>query len=185
MSVRSTTTIGSGSLLPFMTSVIRGIDRLSEWQGKITSFLILVATLQVCYELVLRYAFNSPTTWGLELTLYLCATTYLMAGAYAEYHNAHIRVDIYYNRWSRRARAFFDLLVTDLLFFFFCGVLVWQSALWLAEAINQNLTSGSIWDPVIWPMRLVMLMGASFLWLAGFGKFLRDLLMAIFGKKID
>lgn len=176
---------GSASSPSGLTVILQGIDRICEWQGKITAFVILVATLQVCYELVLRYFFNSPTTWGLELTLYLCSTTYMMSGAYAEYHNAHIRVDIYYNRWRRRTRAFFDLLVTDLLFFFFCGVLVWQSVVWLLEAVSQKLTSGTIWDPVIWPMRLVILLGAFLLLLSGFAKFLRDFHMAVLGKKID
>ena len=160
-------------------AILNGIDRISEWEGKIFSFLIVVATIQVCFELILRYVFNAPTTWGLEMTLYLCSTTYVMSGAYAERYNAHIKVDIFYNRWSPRTRAFFDLMVTDTLLMFFCTVLTWQSALWFWEAVSQGLTSGTIWDPPIWPMRLVILIGAFFLLLAAFGKSVRDLLVVI------
>ena len=160
-------------------ALLHFIDRVSEWEGKIFSFLIVVATIQVCFELILRYIFNAPTTWGLEMTLYLCSTTYVMSGAYAERYSAHIKVDIFYNRWSPRTRAFFDLMVTDTLFMFFCTVLTWQSAVWLWEAVSQGLTSGTIWDPPIWPMRLVILLGAVFLLLAAFGKSVRDLLLVI------
>ena len=112
----------------------------------------MIATFQDCYELVLRYAINAPTQWGLEMTLYLCATTYIMAGAYAERLNAHIKVDVIYNRWSPRGQALFDLIVSGSLFFFFCGLLVWHSAVWFWDGVSQGLTSGTAWDPVVWPM---------------------------------
>ena len=162
-----------------MAVVLKAIDRLSEWGGKITSILILVATAQVCYELTLRYVFDTPTAWGLEMTLYLCSTTYVISGAYATLYDAHIRVDIFYNRWSRRTRSFFDLVITGFLFYFFTGVLVWQSALWFWEAYTEKLTSGTIWDPPIWPMRLIILVGAVMLMLSGAAKSIRDILIVI------
>ncbi len=155
--------------------VLRLIDRLNEHVGQLASFLILIATFQICYELVLRYVMNRPTTWGLEMTLYLCSTTYVMSGGYAERFNAHIRVDIFYSRWSRRTQAQFDLLITGSLFFFFCGVLVWHSAVWFWESVSEGLTSGTIWDPPLWPMRLVIVLGSVALLIAGIGKSLRDL----------
>ena len=122
-----------------LAGILRFIDRFSQHEGQVASFLIVVATIQICYELVLRYVFNVPTIWGLEVTLYLCATTYVMAGAYAERYNAHIRVDIFYSRWKPRTRALFDLFVTDVLFFFFVGALLWYSAAWFWEAWAQGL----------------------------------------------
>ena len=158
---------------------LRLIDHISEWEGKIFSFLVVVATLQVCYELVLRYVFNAPTTWGLELTLYLCSTTYIMAGAYAMRYDAHIRIDVFYSRWRPRTQALCDLFLADVLFFIFCGLLVWYSGAWLWEALTEGLTAGTIWDPPIWPMRFVVLLGAVFLLLSGIGKFISHLVTAI------
>ena len=167
-----------------IAGVLKAIDGLSEWGGKITSILILVATAQVCYELILRYVFNAPTTWGLEMTLYLCSTTYVISGAYATRYDAHIRVDIFYNRWRRRTRSIFDLVITGFLFYFFTGVLVWQSALWFWEAWADNLTSGTIWDPPIWPMRLILLVGAVMLMLSGVAQSIRDILI-VMGREGD
>ena len=156
------------------------IDKISEWEGKSLSLLFVVATLQVCFELVLRYVFNAPTTWGLEMTIYLCAVTYVMGGAYA--FNSHIQVDLFYMRWSPKTRAVVDLFVTDLLFFFFCGVLVWLSGAWAWNAFTKGLTSGTIWDPPIWPMKSVLFFGSLLLLLQGVCKFLRDLTTA-FNRK--
>ncbi|SDP32572.1 TRAP transporter small permease subunit [Desulforhopalus singaporensis] len=168
----------------FIETVIRGIDRFSDLQGKIFSFLALAATLQICYELVMRYFFNAPTTWGLEMTVYLCGSIYLMTGAYAQRHGLHIRVDVFYCRWRTRTRAWFDLLVTDLLLFFFSGVLLWHSSLWFWEALSQGLTSGTIWDPPIWPMRLMLVAGAGVLMISGIPKFLRDLVKAVWNVRL-
>ena len=159
------------------------IQNITEWEGKIFSFLLVVATLQVCYELVLRYVFNAPTTWGLELTLYLCSTTYIMAGAYAGRYDAHIRIDVFYSRWKPRTQALCDLFLSNILFFVFCGLLVWHSAVWLWEAVTQGLTSGTIWDPPIWPMRVVILLGSLFLLLSGIGRFISDIVTAIQNRR--
>lgn len=167
-----------------MEKLLSAIDRLSEYQGKIFSFLLVVATLQICYELTRRYLFNAPTDWGLELTEFFCATTYVMAGAYAYALDAHIRVDVFYTKWSPRTRAVVDVFVTDLVFFFFCGVLVWQSALWAWEAMTQGITTGTVWDPPVWPLRLVLFVGSLTLFLQGTAKFVRDLIVG-FGKGSD
>jgi len=168
-----------------VTIITHIIDRISERGGQITSFLIAVAAVQICFELILRYIFNAPTTWGLDMTIYLCGTTYIMSGAYAEHLNAHIKVDVFYDRWSLGTQAILDLVITDMMILLFCGALTWQSADWFWEAIIQGTTSGTIWDPPIWPMRLVLLTGAFFMLLSGFGKFLHDLDVVIYNQKSE
>lgn len=161
---------------------MRVIDRVSEYQGKVFSLLLVVATFQICFELTLRYVFNAPTDWGLELTEFFCAATYVMAGAYAYLYDSHIRVDIFYMKWSPRRRAMMDLFVTNPVFLIFCGVLVWESGKWFAESLTQHLTSGSIWDPPVWPMRLILFLGSLTLFLQGTVKVIRDL-REVFGER--
>jgi len=168
-----------------MEKVLRFIDRLSEYQGKLFSFLLVIATLQISYELTRRYFFNSPTDWGLEATEWLCAVTYVMGGAFAHLTDDHIKVDLFYMNWSRHTKALVDVCVGHLVFFFFLGVLVWQSGLWLLESITQGITTGSAWDPPVWPMRLVLLVGSLMLLLQGIAKFIRDLQVAVKGGRSE
>jgi TRAP-type mannitol/chloroaromatic compound transport system permease small subunit len=162
----------------------RLVLKISEYQGKIFSFLILIAALQICYELFLRYFLNSPTAWGLELSIYLCATTYIMGGAYAARYDAHIRIDIFYAMWPKRVRALVDLFFANVFFFIFNGSLVWFSALWLWEAIEGNLTSGSAWSPPVWPMRLIILTGSSVLLLTGIIRLISDV-FTVLGYEVE
>jgi TRAP-type mannitol/chloroaromatic compound transport system permease small subunit len=158
------------------------IDRISEWTGKLFSYLLLVATAVVVYEVVRRYVFNAPSTFGLELTIYLCAITYLIGGAYALLYDAHVKVDLFYLRWSPRVRAIMDLVMSP---FFYIGVcaIVYVGAMWTARAIAGGVTSGSTWDPDIWPMRLVIALGAFLLLMQGIAKSIRDFKVARGGKR--
>jgi len=165
-----------------MEKLVSAIDHVSEYQGKIFSVLLVVVTVQVCYEVARRYLFGAPTTWALEFTEFLCAVMYVMGGAYASVENAHIKVDVFYSKWSPKTRALVDLFVTDLVFFFFCGVLVWQSAVWAWEAITTGITTGSMWDPPVWPLRGLLFLGSLTLFLQGVAKFIRDIYVAL-GKR--
>ena len=76
--------------------IVSAIDKISEMEGKLASYLLVLVTFQICLELLLRYVFRMPTIWGLELSVYLCGVTYIMSGAYADRYDVHIRVDIFY-----------------------------------------------------------------------------------------
>ena len=143
-----------------MLSVMEsGVVRMS----RLFSFLVVLAAMQVCFEVVLRYAFNAPTSWGLELSTYLCGATYILSGGYASIFDAHIRVDLFYNRFSQRTRAIVDLVFCYPLLLFMIAVLAWKSALWTLEALANGTTSGTIWDPPVWPVRLALLVGVCLL----------------------
>jgi TRAP-type mannitol/chloroaromatic compound transport system permease small subunit len=164
-------------------SILRFFDLIAEWQGKIFSYFILLGTFQICFELMMRYVFESPTTWGLEMSVYLLGTTYIMAGAYAERLNSHIKVDIIFSYVSPKTEGIINVILKWPLFFFFCGSLLWYSVAWFWEAIRDGLTSGSAWDPPMWPMRLAIVLGSVVLLLAGIANFMRDMAMAVSNRK--
>ena len=156
-----------------MDTFLYVIDRISEWTGKVFSGLLLIATVVVIYEVVRRYVFNAPSTFGLELTIYLCAMTYMVGGAYALVYDSHVKVDVLYIRWSVRTRALVDLILSPI---FFAGIImmVYVGVMWTVKAIAGGVTSGSTWDPDIWPMRAMIAFGAFLLFLQGIAKSIRD-----------
>ena len=97
---------------------------------------------------------------------------------------AHISIDQINKRISPRTKAIVDIFVTNVFFFFFVGVLVWQSSIWTLEALERHATSGTVWDPPVWPMRLSLFLGAVFLALQGIAKLIRDIYTA-FGKRAE
>ncbi|MGD2112176.1 MAG: TRAP transporter small permease subunit [Gammaproteobacteria bacterium] len=93
----------------------RILDRLAELTGRVVSWLTLAMVLVTCTVVVLRYAFGIGSIALQESATYLHAAVFMLGAAYTLRHDAHVRVDIFYQRWSPRARAWVDLSGTLLL----------------------------------------------------------------------
>ena len=160
--------------------ILSSIDAISTWAGKIAGLLFLVVPLIILYEVILRYGFNAPTRWVYESTLHLCAVVYLIGGAYTLYAKGHIIIDIFYEGFSPRVRAVFDL-ITSPLFFLFCGVLLWEGTQEAWKSLLIGETSGSPWNPPVYTMRVAIAVGAFLIILQGIAKFIRDFRTVIRG----
>jgi len=101
--------------------LVRAIDRVSYWSGKAFAWLIVALTLVVCVEVFKRYILNAPTAWMFDLNNMLYGTLFMMTGAYALAHGAHVRADFVYGRLSPRTQAALDLALYFL--FFVPGIL--------------------------------------------------------------
>jgi TRAP-type mannitol/chloroaromatic compound transport system permease small subunit len=92
------------------------IDRLSEWSGKLCSWLIVILTLVICVEVFKRYILNAPTAWIFDLTGMLYGTLFMMCGAYTLSQNGHVRGDFLYGSMRPRIQASLDLALYILFF---------------------------------------------------------------------
>ncbi|MFC1951837.1 TRAP transporter small permease subunit, partial [Chloroflexota bacterium] len=149
----------------------------NEGAVRIVSFFILAAVMVTVYGVVRRYVFNAPTVIELELTTFLCAVTYLLAGGYAQSRDAHVRVDVLYLRWSPRGRAILRLVTIPIFFGGLCALL-WGSADWTIKAMISGEHTGSYWEPPVWPVRLLIPLGALLLILQGIVSVVRDFRIA-------
>ena len=52
-----------------MQSISRAFDALNEKIGVYSSYLILPLVGVVVYEVLMRYVFGAPTSWGFEMTI--------------------------------------------------------------------------------------------------------------------
>src|SRR3990172_7867755 len=101
--------------------LVRAIDQVSYWSGKAFAWLIVALTLVVCIEVFKRYILNAPTAWMFDLNNMLYGTLFMMTGAYALAHGAHVRADFVYGRLRPRTQAALDLALYVL--FFIPGIL--------------------------------------------------------------
>jgi len=104
------------------------IDKISMWFGKAFAWLILLMTLGMSYEVLVRYLFGRPTVWAFDLSYMMYGALFMMAGAYALSRNAHVRADFIYRLWPVRTQAIIELILYIL--FFFPGVLALTFAGW-------------------------------------------------------
>ena len=103
------------AMLNRLQQLARALDRLAELTGRSISWLTLAMVIVTLAVVVLRYAFDTGSIALQESVTYLHAAVFMLCAAYTLKHDAHVRVDIFYQRWSPRARAWVDLLGTLLL----------------------------------------------------------------------
>lgn len=104
-----------------MHRYIHFADTVSAWFGKAFAWCVVLMTLAVSYEVVVRYAFRAPTVWAFDLTYIMYGTLFMMAGAYTLSRDGHVRGDFIYRLWSARTQAKVELVLYFI--FFFPGVL--------------------------------------------------------------
>ncbi len=128
------------------------LDRLVARGGQMLSLLFLVSGAIIVYEVIARYAFNSPTSWAHETTTFICALCFAYGGCQCLARDRHIRIVIFYQQADRPARRILNIFIT-ILVTILCGMLTFaswtmvQSAFYGPEGNFRMATSGSAWDP--------------------------------------
>lgn len=168
-----------------MRSILRVVDAINEWGGKIISFLIIALIGIVIWGVVMRYIFRSPVSLALFSSQRLLLIYILMGGAYALRTRAHVNMDILYNRFSPRRRAIVDL-ATSALFFLFCAAMIWGAYIWkypIWQYVKLPPAVNPLRGIMVYPTYLWTVVATFLMLLQGLAKFIRDLATAITGRE--
>lgn len=153
----------------------KGIDTFSTKQGEITSMLILPLLAVVIYEVIMRYGFNSPTSWGFEATAFLYGAHYMLGISYTDVKKGHVQVDIFTSMASKKVRAALGALTTLVLFLpvMTCMTVASSKFAWSSiQGLERNSTS---WAPPIYPMKVIMAVCFFIILLQGISNLIKDL----------
>jgi TRAP-type mannitol/chloroaromatic compound transport system permease small subunit len=91
------------------------LDRFNGVIGRAVAWLALAMVLVTFLVVILRYAFDYGSIAMQESVTYMHAVLFMLGAAYTLQQDGHVRVDIFYQGFSRRGRAWVDLLGTLLL----------------------------------------------------------------------
>ena len=115
-----------------LRSFVNGVGKINESIGRAVAWLTTLLVLLVCGDVLMRYWFNTTAAWVMELEWHLFALVFLLGAAYAFQQDRHVRVDLFYDRFSPRDRAWVNLVGGMVFLLPWCLVLVyvgWQYAL--------------------------------------------------------
>jgi len=166
-----------------LNKALRFIDRLSEWTGRITSLLIYGVLGTLIYEVFARYIFNSPTIWAHETSTFFFGAYFMLGAAYCLRHDSMIHVDILSRRLSLRKQAILNVF-TFALFVAVCVPLIWMGGEDAAYSWSVKEHTNTTWAPPLYPLRIVIPVAASLLFLQGIARFIRDVRTAFTGKEL-
>ena len=172
--------------MSLLRTLVRGLDWFVDQTGKLLSWLIMVIIFSMMYEVIARYVFNRPTAWSYDISTMLCAVYYLFLVSYTALRKAHIRVDIFYARFSARAKRIIDLVFTPLLLWTALTLLLSQSwkYAFFALRMGEKSTAG-IWEPTMIPIRFAVSIGFTVFAIQAITWFAHDLYYVITGKELQ
>jgi TRAP-type mannitol/chloroaromatic compound transport system permease small subunit len=168
---------------PRLRAVIRFIDAISVWSGKIVGWLILPMVGSLVYEVTARYLFNAPTVWAYDMTYMLYGSFFMLGAAYTLQRKGHIRTDMFYGAWSPRRQGWVDAVCY--LLFFFPGMIVFLVVTWDFFAVSfgrGERVVTSPWMPIVYPLKGAMFAATLLLVLQGVAEFLRSCYAAAKGE---
>jgi TRAP-type mannitol/chloroaromatic compound transport system permease small subunit len=154
------------------------LETVSEWSGRAVAWLVLVLVLIIGFDVLMRYLFREGSVALQELEWHLFALIFLLGAAYTFKHDAHVRVDIFYqSQWmNARRRAWVDLLGGVFLLLPFCVLVIVSSGPFVANAFAMGEGSP---DPGGLPYRFLLKaaipVGFGLLLLQGVAHMLRSL----------
>jgi TRAP-type mannitol/chloroaromatic compound transport system permease small subunit len=154
------------------------IESVNVRVGEFVAYWAVISVFVYYYEVVARFAFNSPTNWVHESMFLMYGMQYMLAGAYAYKLDQHVRVDVFYVKFSTRGKAIADI-VTSVFFFIFAGTLLWTSWKFAADAVSLGEVSFTEWGVQYWPVKLTMPIGAALLLLQGVSKLVKDVVIVM------
>ena len=163
--------------------IINFIGNMNKWLGKILACGVIIIFLVVLKEVIGRYFFNHPTSWGNELTQMTFGVYVILSGGFVLNRGGHVNVDIIYSRFSLRTRAALDVF-SSVMFFLFVGMMLWYGWMLAWESISVLEHSHSAWDPPLYPVKLMIPLGAVLILLEGIAKLLKDIIIAVTGEEL-
>lgn len=163
----------------------RGIDALNDWCGRTISWLTAAMVLVYVAVVVLRYFFNLGWIAMQESVTYMHAIVFMLGAAYTLKQDGHVRVDIFYRRFSPRGKAWVNLLGTLFLLFPTFGFILWISWEYVAvswELMESSRETGGL--PGVYLIKTLIPVAAALFLLQGAALGVRSLLL-IMGTEAD
>lgn len=132
----------------WLHKLFSGFSRVSQW-------VLFTLTLIVFYDVVLRYFFNSPTIWALEISEYMLVFLAFAGAADIQAKKRHIKMDFFYTRFSQGMRLCLDTLF-HVCMAAFSFLLLWSSLKMTATAYKYDSFSNSLLEtPLYIPYSII------------------------------
>ena len=162
---------------------VRYVDAFNRTIGRMTMYMVFLMIGILLFGSISRFFFNLPFLWVVEMAQFTMAAYYLLGGGYSMQLEGHVRMDVLYERWPVKKRAFVDS-ITAFCLVFYLGVLLFGGISSTEYALKYGQKNYSAWAPYMAPIKIIMTFGVFLMLLQAFAVFFRDIATAT-GKEIE
>lgn len=166
-----------GILTPLSTGVRTYccvVDKTNQAVGQVAMYGLFVMMGILTWAVFTNVVLKSPAIWVMEMAQFSMAAYYLLGGGYTMQQEAHVRMDVFYDRWGPYTKAVVDVctglfLLTYLVVLVVGGV---SSTMYSFEYNQKNFTS---WGPPLAPIKTIMTLGMALMLAQALSLFFKDI----------
>jgi TRAP-type mannitol/chloroaromatic compound transport system permease small subunit len=146
-----------------LLGLVRALDGLTAAVGGAVRWLTLAIPLVCFVYAVLRKLLPWGHNGFSELQWYLFATVYLLAAGYTLARDQHVRVDVFWRRFSTTTRCGIDILFLLPLLAVCVHLAVAYWGFWLASAAQREGPEDVLTGLERWPIKFALFAGFALL----------------------
>lgn len=157
-----------------LAAIAEKTDHFTRLCFLIVSAFTLLMVLLTFLIVVLRYGFDLGWIAMQESVMYLHALVFTVGIAYTWRTDGHVRVDVFYRRWSARRQALVNLIGNIVLLFPVCVAIIAISWPYVSESwrlLEQSQEAGGL--PLVFLLKSLIPLFAGLLLLQGVADSLR------------
>ena len=156
------------------TPFSRLVDPILNRIGNAVSWVWVVLLVVIVCNVVLRYALSQGRIEFEEIQWHLYSVGFMLGLSYALQHDAHVRVDVLYERFQPTTRAWIDLYGIVLFLLPFIALMLIWSVPFVADSFATGEISSSPGGlPYRWAIKSVLVLGFALLGVAAFSRLTR------------
>ena len=141
----------------------RVLERISNLCALLSGMLIVLMAFTASYGVFRRYVFNSPEPYSYELSTMFLLWTFVLALAYLEKLDGHLRVDFFVALLPKIIRKFLLNIFGPLMGLIFCSVLTWEGWKVAMYSLEIGEKSMSVWAVPLFPVKIIIPVGYGLL----------------------
>jgi TRAP-type mannitol/chloroaromatic compound transport system permease small subunit len=162
-----------GDTMHALLKFSKAVDWLNTQIGKYVIWLILGSTVISAVNAAVRKIFNVSSNAYLEVQWYLFAAAFLLASAYTLLNGEHVKIDVIYSRWSKRAQTWIDVFGFAFFLLPFCATILWFGIPFFLKGYHSGEVSSNAGGLILWPVYAMMPLGFALLLLQGLSELIK------------
>jgi len=166
-----------------LRAVLRAIDRLSIGSGKVAALALIALIVVVNLGVFTRKVLQNPIGWNFDVSYMLWGFLFVIAAAWTQLRDEHVRIDVLVNRFPPKAATVLDVILYMAICLPTLLVLTWKGAefAWSSWRLRETIPTPPYLP--LYPLKATVPVGMFLLLLQASARVIRDV-AALLGKEL-
>ncbi|WP_174377773.1 TRAP transporter small permease subunit [Sulfurospirillum arcachonense] len=120
----------------------RAFDKFADFIGNITGILMVLMMINVFFDVIMRYFFNTGSIGMQEMEWHLFSIVFLLGVSYSLKEDGHVRVDVIYDNLNYKKKAIINIVGTFIFLIPFALLIGFGSLEFVQESFQTAEISG-------------------------------------------